>query len=260
MLKLVARVGADLQDAHLLALVRFGLSTFLFDDLADREDGELEDVLWRAEQLCTCVGEDPCPELWFDPAARLLREVAGASREAGADSRIHARWVELTRASFRAMAAQRAQAEQRRRGEPVPREALLEAGRLSVAVEALCATSWALLGVQPEALEALAAQARELARAVRLANDLRSLARDREEGSTNTLADLSAAEIAASRAEIEAAIREAARGLGALSGAAARAAALDLALGRALVRFYGAQDFHDLLAEDRPAPAARLAA
>lgn len=254
MLGLVTLVGPDLSDDHLLALVRFGLSTFLFDDLADRGEAEVEDVRWRAEQLASSVGESPSPELWFDPTARLLRELSATLRQAGADPAVQARWTGLTQAAFRAMATQRAQAEARRRGEPVPREALLEAGRESVAVEALCATSWALLGVPAEALEPLAAQAHALARAVRLANDLRSVARDVEEGATSTLADLSPHEIAALRAEIEAEVQAAARRAEALAGVAGRAAALDLALGRALVRFYGAQDFHDLPVRGAMAP------
>lgn len=260
MLTLVTRVGPDLSDAHLLILARFGLATFLFDDAADRAGLDVADVVWRAEQLCTCLGDAPAPELHFDPTARLLRDAARSLAEADADPRLLALWQDLARASFRAMATQCVQADQRQKGLAVPSDELREAGRQSVAIEALCAASWVLLGVPWEAVAVLAPQAHALAQAVRLANDLRSLPRDREEGSINTLADLCPAEIAVRQAEIELDIDDALGQVEILPLAAARAAALDLALCRAIVRFYGAQDFHDHLVDDVCAVPARQAA
>lgn len=250
MLTLVTQVGPDLSDAHHLILARFGLATFLFDDSADRSDCDVQDIVWRAEQLCSCMGDAPVPELHFDPTARLLRKTAETLRAAGADPRVFLRWQALAQASFRAMATQRVHAEQRRQGIPVPIEELREAGRLSVAIEALSATSWVLLRVPYDSVDTLAERAQKLASGVRLANDLRSLPRDREEGSTNTLSDLSPSEISLWQDEVDIDIQRALMCNTTLPVAAARAATLDLILARAIIYFYRQQDFHDHLHTD----------
>lgn len=248
MLALVTRVGPDLRDAHLLNLVRLGLATFLFDDVADRGELEARDVVWRAEQLAAAIAGELDPELAFDPAARLLHGVSEELRASTADRRLFDLWVSATQDSFRAMATGRLQADRLRAGEAVTPEEIEEVGQQSMAVEALCALSWAMLEVPFEALAVLLPQASALAGATRLANDLRSLERDREEGAMNPLLGLSPAALAEVPARIEAKLASAGRVV-VLRQPVARAAALDAALARAIVGLYAVADFSDL-----PAP------
>jgi hypothetical protein len=200
----VAVTAPELPFASQVVLAKLGAWICAFDDLVDHgalADDELALRIGQYQQLA-CYG---CPEIAFDPIARLCAEVLDALVSAPLGQQL---WQQLSAqliATCAGMLGERQLLAQQRAGRRVSAEQYLHHGADSVAI-GLATTAAAILIGEPRVVEQLGAlrcAQRHAAIAVRLANDLATWTRERAEGSSANVLSFAGDE---ARSEIDARI------------------------------------------------------
>jgi Terpene synthase family 2, C-terminal metal binding len=168
---------------HLATVAKLGAWICAFDDLVD--DGELTDAELdlRFEQFDQLLTGNECPELEFDPIARLFVDVLADLRKTRQPS-LFELFVAQLRASLRGMRCER---------EALDRDGSVES-YLQVGADSICMapviTAAALLLGELELSEhigSFTAAEHHASVAVRIANDLATWSRERQEKSANVL-------------------------------------------------------------------------
>jgi hypothetical protein len=170
-------------------LADIGLAIFAFDDLVDEQDIDVDDLEFRCEQLLEHALEAGCPEVAFDPTADLLRSVSERLATAPLAAEFSRDWSESLCSCFRAIVGSRRTATQMQEGRVPSFDAYLDMGRDSVGIVPVC-IAVAMLDGDARVVEhrdAFLAAVNHAAVAVRLANDLRTIHRERGEQTVNAL-------------------------------------------------------------------------
>lgn len=186
---MIARSGPWLPAADLAVLADVVLFIFAADDLADEGDLSDDDLAHRFEQYAACLAGRECPELRYDPIARAASSIAARLAEAPLGAALWPAWSARVSEFLGSMITEKQLSAALAAARPVDLDTYLEAGRHTVGVAMVSTAAWMLIG-EPAAASAfpsLRAAERHLSCAARLANDLRSQERERDEGSANAV-------------------------------------------------------------------------
>lgn len=218
-----------------------GLAIFAFDDLVDEHDIAVEELELRCEQLLAQSRGEACPEVAVDPTAGLLMDVAEHLSASPFAEVFWPDWVDEFGSCFRAIVDNRRAAMS---DEQPSFDAYLDMGRDSVGIAAVCVAAAMVSGdarVVAHRDDYLAA-AGHAAVAARIANDLRSIDRERSEQTTNALM-LEGTDAASLELRMKAERAEAARILAEID--AGKPGQFVLTFLDGLLKLYGCGDFHD---------------
>lgn len=202
----------------------------------------------------SAAGREPPPE---DPYAEALVDIQRRLAARPLYAALAGDWARTCRAMLAGMLFECRTGEAVRGGRPWPtRRTYLEHGIQSIGVPMYLTGSWIICGgpETPGLLPVLRPMARAAGRAVRLANDLRTLERERTEGNANVLMMLEAAGWPADRAAAwaRAAASASVRRLLRLAAEAGDAPAVRVArrVCQFSVDFYDEHDFHTVARRD----------
>jgi hypothetical protein len=186
---MIARSGPWLPAADLAVLADIVLFIFAADDLADEGDLPLEDLAHRLDQYAACLAGHDCPELRYDPIARLASSIAARLAAAPLGAALWDAWSARASEFLASMITEKLLSAALASGRSVDLETYLDAGRQTVGVAVVSTAAWMLIGepAMASAFPELRTAERHLSCAARLANDLRSQEREREEGSANAV-------------------------------------------------------------------------
>ncbi len=186
---MIARSGPWLPPADLAVLADLVLFIFAVDDLADEGDLPIDELAHRFEQYAACLAGLECPELCFDPIARTASSIAARLAAAPLGTALFAAWSTRASEFLSSMITEKQLSSALASGQALDLETYLDAGRHTVGVAMVSTAAWILIGEPAMAtgFRALRAAERHLSCAARLANDLRSQEREREEGSANAV-------------------------------------------------------------------------
>lgn len=185
----IARSAPWLPAADLAVLADLILFIFAVDDLADEGDLSIDDLAHRFEQYAACLAGRGCPELAFDPIARGASSIAARLLAAPLGEALSQAWAARVSEFLSSMITEKQMSAGLAARQAITLEDYLAAARQTVGVALVSTAAWMLIGEAPlaSAFPALRAAERHLSCAARLANDLRSQEREREEGSANAL-------------------------------------------------------------------------
>jgi hypothetical protein len=173
----------------LVTLGRLGLWIFAFDDLVDEHQIETREVELRVRQYVASAQGRMLPEVAYDPLARWLVWMSDGLKARCGGGVLWRHWIEEMRRMLHAMLWERVAADSKHPNQSL-REYLDHAVH-TIGVGSAAATAWILLGEPARALpQPLIEITSHAAIAVRLANDLRTYAREKREGTLNALAYL----------------------------------------------------------------------
>lgn len=222
-------------------LADVGLAIFAFDDLVDEGGLELDALERRMTLLLALLDDAPCPPSCGDPIADLIAELGARLREAPGGAELWSAWADSFRSCFVAILDNRRVAEL---GAPIELDAYLEIGRESVGVITVGLAAALLVGDARvlEQRDGLVRALEQAATAVRIANDLRTIERERSEQTTNALM-LPGTDVASLRARAHAARRSCAEILAQLE--LGRVARFVLDFCDALLALYDVGDFRE---------------
>lgn len=187
---ILAGAGPSMSDEDLAVLADVVLFIFAVDDLVDESDLSIEDVSFRLGQYAACAaGEEP-PEVAMDPIASLLRSISSRLRRGPLAASLWSQWTSRVRDMLAAMVEERRLSAALAAGaEPPGLASYLEIARDTVGIAVVVMAAWLLLG-EPAMADGwldLHEAERHLSLAARLANDLRTHEREREEGAVNAV-------------------------------------------------------------------------
>jgi len=172
------RVHAIIADA--------GLVLFAIDDLLDERALTLDDTALRIAQYTAVARGEDCPEVAFDPIARAIKDLRRRLAMTDLRGDLLDAWSEAMGRMLTGMGAELPGADDLA---STDLDSYLATARDSVGVEWIALTAWiaTCASVTRDRLPALRRAERELSTAVRLANDLRTEARERREGRINAV-------------------------------------------------------------------------
>lgn len=250
MAQMMVAMAPQLSTAELAVVVEVGLAIFAFDDLVDEADLDVSELALRAEQLAECASGGDCPEVAFDPLANMVRGIAARLRAAPLGQALGPQWSRAFSASLRAMVQQRRFAERLQAGGELSLTEHCAVGSASYGLAAVATATWMFLGDASVSshLATLDAAEFQFALAARLANDLRSEARESDGRSCNVLFLQDAPSRDEVRAMITRSLTAGRELLGTLPPAAQRTAGLLERLAVAIVGLYSKGDFGEPLA------------
>ncbi len=176
--------------AGLITLGKLGAWICAFDDLADGASIDDDGLDLRIAQYEALTAGDACPELAFDPIARLFLDVLEDLRSAPLGPSLWPLFSRQLSESLRAMQWERDAMARRSARERVPLEVYLHHASDSVCVAIVATAAAMLLGERAvlDRLPALVTAQRHSCAAVRIANDEASWRREQQEGSANVRA------------------------------------------------------------------------
>ncbi|MFO0550214.1 MAG: terpene synthase family protein [Polyangiaceae bacterium] len=243
---LLAGAAAWMPFTDLEILADLGAVIYAFDDLVDEGDITAADAAFRGQQLASVAASQDAPEVAFDPMANLMRSIAARLSGSALMGTLSEEWARVTSEMFEGMAAQRYLTERLRAGHTLALSEVLDVGRRSVGVE--CVAFAACIALEDTTsvseLRRFIVAARRFSLAARIANDLRSASREREEDTVNPLF-LPGVETSALESMLRAALAEGRLILAPLVRVGAPAARFLEAFATGLVAVYAQREMHD---------------
>jgi len=184
---LLGTAGPGMAHEDLAVVGDFINFIFAVDDLVDEGDLDLGEIEERLACYAACAAGESRPQVALDPMALYLCSLAERLRRAPLGSVLWPLWTQRIHEMLGAMVAERRASEVfPSSGELPDLERYLATGRHSIGVAASVMIAWMLLGETGIDAALLAAE-EALSRAVRIANDLRSDERERDEGKVNAV-------------------------------------------------------------------------
>lgn len=182
---IVRHAGVGLSMRVLGLVADAGLVLFAIDDLLDERALTLDDAALRIAQYTAVARGEDCPEVAFDPIARAITDLRRRLAMTDLRGDLLDAWADAMARMLAGMGAELP-------GAPAPAadlDAYLATARDSIGVEWVALTAWIATSASETRarLPALRRAERDLSTAVRLANDLRTEARERREGRVNAV-------------------------------------------------------------------------
>lgn len=182
---IVSHAGVGLSMRVLALVADAGLVLFAIDDLLDDGALTLDDAALRIEQYTAVARGEFCPEVAFDPIALAITDLRRRLAMTDLRGDLLAAWADAMGRMLAGMGAELPGA-----CDPAADlEAYLATARDSIGVEWITLTAWIATSASATRVQlpALRRAERDLSTAVRLANDLRTEARERREGRVNAV-------------------------------------------------------------------------
>lgn len=181
---IVSHAGVGLSMRVLALVADAGLVLFAIDDLLDERALTLDDAALRIAQYSAVARGEDCPEVAFDPIARAITDLRRRLAMTDLRGDLLDAWADALARMLTGMGAELP-------GAPAPADldAYLATARDSIGVEWIALTAWiaTCASATRAQLPALRRAGLDLSTAVRLANDLRTEARERREGRANAV-------------------------------------------------------------------------
>lgn len=181
----VATSAPDLDDHDLATLGKLGAWICAFDDFFDDSEVSNDEITLRIAQYEQLISVGYCPELEFDPVARMLGEVLEELSEAPLGRSLWPLFSTQLLASCEAMRWERTAALEQARGLQTPLDVYLHHATDSICVAFVVTAAAMLIGETGtlSQVSALLAAERHCATAVRISNDLATWSREKTEAS-----------------------------------------------------------------------------
>lgn len=181
----VSHAGVGLSRRVLGLVADAGLVLFAIDDLLDECALTHDDAALRIAQYTAVARGEDCPEVAFDPIARAITDLRRRLAMTDLRGDLLDAWADAMARMLAGMGAELPGA----RNPAADLDAYLSTARDSIGVEWITLTAWIATSAAATRaqLPALRRAERDLSTAVRLANDLRTDARERREGRFNAV-------------------------------------------------------------------------
>jgi hypothetical protein len=245
--RILGRSVSGLDAASLEVITDVFLFIFAVDDLVDEGGLAYDEIALRLGQYKLCAELVYCPEVAFDPIAACLVSISRRLRAATLGDALWTEWVRRVHDLLDAMLDEQSAADQLRAEGVTPTlDEYLESGRHSVGIALMSMTAWVVFGESAVVLRLarLVAAERRLSLACRLANDLRTHARELAEGTLNALTIVGVAGAPTLRRRIAHELDAGRAMLGDEPASVARSARFLEGFAAAVVALYATRDFH----------------